>query len=1026
MAPSPERPTIIMEPACAARVEESPVLRDQAEIAGFGDILMASDSPEEVSLPIEPSKVVEPGYAPCGDYSCVGSGYVGTDDAHEANVAKCASAVVLDPRVSMHTLADQKLSQDDIPAAFADLKKEYVRSLMAFSFLCGVIAFLIFGLPYLGKHFKEPTCEREVERSCEPCGRGTMILPLYGNWENTWPRWLRVPLYLFGVFWAFLGVGLVCDYFMEAIEAITTGERTVWVEVHPGARRRFKAKIWNDTIANLSLMSLGSSAPEILLSATELAGNKYFSGRLGPSTIVGSAAFNLFVISAICVSAIPAPGTKNIERLEVFTVTTTISIIAYLWLLVMLLLWTPDKVEVEEGIITLCGFPALLILAYAADRGWLFRSCFRTGRQSCSARAARLAMEEEIQSRYGKELPLSAVQKIRECEMSRKTLNVSKAQARRDIIAQYTGGSRVSNFTAVQLLMTGGSLITDEKNKPTQICIVGFKEERYVVLECAGKVLMKIVCLREPGHTFDIYYSTKEGTALKNVRYKHTEGVITFYPRQTEATIEIPIIDNDKWDPDEEFYVYLDKDVPNGQNSQNCVDDDGFPAPLPSVAFSSNHSMPSVARNLVSMRSSGCAPRISGYRRENVADVIKIGQKTATVTVLNDDMPGVLDFDADEVQTTAGSVITLFVQRRQGSVGRIQCKYMTEPIDAIAGRQYMSASGTLVFEDGEANKEIKIVTVAVPPEEWHTPHEHVSLKVVLREPSPGVKFDPNSTGGEREAFCEIMIITGLKIGFLRRIANSFEAVRGLKEWANQAESAFFCNGCPEDQAEAGIIDWIMHVLTLFWKMMFILIPPTVFAGGWLCFWAALVMIGVVTLFVGELSSLLGCVIGIPDEITAISLVALGTSLPDTFASKVAAQQEPTADNSIGNIMGSNSVNVFLGLGISWTLGALHWRNAGVTEEWKRRTHHGKTFEDLYLKRYNNGGFMVPSGTLLFSVSVYTGFACICVGILFFRRARQGGELGGSKISQLRDSFLLMSLWFFYLAATSMYAGLFEK
>ena len=31
--------------------------------------------------------------------------------------------------------------------------------------------------------------------------------------------------------------------------------------------------VWNDTVANLTLMALGSSAPEILLSVIELIGN---------------------------------------------------------------------------------------------------------------------------------------------------------------------------------------------------------------------------------------------------------------------------------------------------------------------------------------------------------------------------------------------------------------------------------------------------------------------------------------------------------------------------------------------------------------------------------------------------------------------------------------------------------------------------------------------------------------------------------------------------------------------------------
>lgn len=44
---------------------------------------------------------------------------------------------------------------------------------------------------------------------------------------------------------------------------------------------------------------------------------------------------------------------------------------------------------------------------------------------------------------------------------------------------------------------------------------------------------------------------------------------------------------------------------------------------------------------------------------------------------------------------------------------------------------------------------------------------------------------------------------------------------------------------------------------------------------------------------------------------------------DTFASKVAAIQDSTADNSVGNVTGSNAVNVFLGIGIAWSIAALY-------------------------------------------------------------------------------------------------------
>lgn len=55
----------------------------------------------------------------------------------------------------------------------------------------------------------------------------------------------------------------------------------------------------------------------------------------------------------------------------------------------------------------------------------------------------------------------------------------------------------------------------------------------------------------------------------------------------------------------------------------------------------------------------------------------------------------------------------------------------------------------------------------------------------------------------------------------------------------------------------------------------------------------------------------------------VYLKTFGIPPPDTFASKVAAQQDPYADASVGNVTGSNAVNVFLGIGIAWTLAAIY-------------------------------------------------------------------------------------------------------
>ena len=46
-----------------------------------------------------------------------------------------------------------------------------------------------------------------------------------------------------------------------------------------GGQRHFTVNVWNPTIANLTLMALGSSAPEILLSTIEIFSSGFYAGE---------------------------------------------------------------------------------------------------------------------------------------------------------------------------------------------------------------------------------------------------------------------------------------------------------------------------------------------------------------------------------------------------------------------------------------------------------------------------------------------------------------------------------------------------------------------------------------------------------------------------------------------------------------------------------------------------------------------------------------------------------------------------
>lgn len=175
-------------------------------------------------------------------------------------------------------------------------------------------------------------------------------------------------VYLLALIYLFVGVAIIADRFMASIEQITSQETDVIVRRPNGKKEIISMRIWNETVSNLTLMALGSSAPEIMLSVIEIYARNFEAGELGPGTIVGSAAFNMFVIIAICVLAIPSPNIKKIKFLRVYSVTLTFSIFAYIWMLVILIWTSPGVIEVWEGLVTLGFFGLTVLIAYIADR----------------------------------------------------------------------------------------------------------------------------------------------------------------------------------------------------------------------------------------------------------------------------------------------------------------------------------------------------------------------------------------------------------------------------------------------------------------------------------------------------------------------------------------------------------------------------------------------------------------------------------------------------------------------------------
>merc|ERR1712196_228586 len=215
---------------------------------------------------------------------------------------------------------------------------------------------------------------------------------------------------------------------------------------------------------------------------------------------------------------------------------------------------------------------------------------------------------------------------------------------------------------------------------------------------------------------------------------------------------------------------------------------------------------------------------------------------------------------------------------------------------------------------------------------------------------------------------------------------------GTSSWGEQFHDAM--NMGSDDAEEAEWSDYLLHFCSFYWKVIHAVIPPTDYYGGWATFVVSLAFIAVITVFVGDTAKMFGCCIGLEDGITAITFVALGTSLPDTFASVEATVADDTADAAITNVTGSNSVNVFLGLGLPWTMATVYHAANGTT-------------------------FVYPSGDLVFSVLVFFAFAFICIGLLIVRRFKFGGELGGNKMVAYVSSGGLALSWLLYVILSSM-------
>lgn len=494
-------------------------------------------------------------------------------------------------------------------------------------------------------------------------------------------KFLRGSIYFITLLYLFIGVSIISDRFMAAIEVITSQEKELTVHKKGGERQIVVVRVWNETVANLTLMALGSSAPEILLSIIEIWAKNFQAGELGPGTIVGSAAYNLFVIIALCVSVIPNGQVRKIKHLRVFFVTATWSVFAYVWLYLILSVFSPGVVEVWEGLVTFSFFPATVLTAYAADRRILvkyLRKEYRMNTRGVIVQAPGLdpndvhinsyAMSEDDGREDAKQEYITILRELRK-QHPTADLESLERMAHELLLNRGPKSRAFYRIQATRRLMGSGDILrriseraqsdlsevkaeirresTSATFNPVIASRVFFEPNHYTVLESCGRFEVRVVRTGDLDEPCTVNYCTEDGSACAGSDYVAIRGSLRFNPGESEKFITLEVIDDDVFEQDEHFFVRLSGTV-------------------------------HAARTLVSP-----AP--------------------ATVVILDDDHGGVFRFPGQNYELVESvGTFELKVERCSGARGKVAVPYWTEDGTAKSGKEYEESRGELIFENNES------------------------------------------------------------------------------------------------------------------------------------------------------------------------------------------------------------------------------------------------------------------------------------------------------------------------------------
>ncbi len=230
--------------------------------------------------------------------------------------------------------------------------------------------------------------------------------------------------------------------------------------------------------------------------------------------------------------------------------TSSWSILAYVWLLIVLEVWTPGVVSIAEAFLTFGGFFLFVTLAYGQDRNW-FRKMrpgvededgpygeakilsVEEGRSSLAHRKSQVLtsmnsnlskMKKGVMSKSG----MKAISKI----LKKGLFSQIEQEKNSAIFWKVNAKRRLLGKTYMKRRSTAMAKLTEEEKKAIReeqtTASIQFSSDEFRVVENEGSVQCAVQRRGLLHREVAVDFRTQDGTGKAGTEYQATEGTLVF------------------------------------------------------------------------------------------------------------------------------------------------------------------------------------------------------------------------------------------------------------------------------------------------------------------------------------------------------------------------------------------------------------------------------------------------------------------------------------------------------------------